>query len=208
MSLANNTTELNAICPQVAVIKEEYGKQTNLISQIKAVLEQKASGEIPPSKLTGFIDGSLTEVTVEDLDGITTIRNYAFCYSPITSIEIPNSVTNIGNNVFQACSKLTSITIPNSVKTLGNFVFQVCSKLTYLTIPNSVTQIGSNALAIGSTTNKGTIRFLGTTPPSIQSNTFTASQLNQIIVPKGCGDTYKQATNWSNFADYIVEIET
>ena len=44
-----------------------------------------------------------------------------------------------------------------------------------------------------------------TTPPEISSNTFTSSKLNKIIVPVGCGEAYKSATNWSNFADYIEE---
>lgn len=44
-----------------------------------------------------------------------------------------------------------------------------------------------------------------TTPPTIDSNIFYTNKLNKIIVPVGCGDTYKNATNWSKFADYIEE---
>ena len=65
--------------------------------------------------------------------------------------------------------------------------------------------IGGNALQIGSSTNKAIITMKPTTPPTIASNTFDASKLNKIIVPVGCGDAYKNATNWSNFADYIEE---
>lgn len=47
--------------------------------------------------------------------------------------------------------------------------------------------------------------MLSTTPPTIQSDTFYANYLNKIIVPKGTGDAYKSATNWSAYADYIEE---
>lgn len=83
--------------------------------------------------------------------------------------------------------------------------FMNCTNLNVLKIPSSVTTIKSYALQIGSSSNKATIIFEGTTPPSIQSNTFNTSYLNKIIVPKGTSDTFKAATNWSSFASYIIE---
>jgi len=56
------------------------------------------------------------------------------------NVNIPNSVTTIGNYAFGACS-LTGITIPNSVTSIGNMAFIACS-LTSITIPASVTTIG------------------------------------------------------------------
>ena len=63
----------------------------------------------------------------------------------LTSIEIPNTVTSIGNNAFYNCTNLTSITIPNTVTSIGNSAFYNCKALTSVTIGNSVTSIGSNA---------------------------------------------------------------
>lgn len=65
--------------------------------------------------------------------------------------------------------------------------------------------MGSAALRIGGGANEVIITMLPTTPPTIASNTFTAEYLNKIIVPKGTSETYKAATNWSAFADYIEE---
>ena len=50
--------------------------------------------------------------------------------SSLTSIEIPNSVTSIGNSAFIYCSSLTSITIGNSVTTIGRNAFYRCDGLT------------------------------------------------------------------------------
>ena len=71
------------------------------------------------------VDGSLTEVTAEMLDVITSIGNSAFQYcTSLASITIPSSVTSIGNYAFSNCSSLASITIPNSVTSIGNSAFQ------------------------------------------------------------------------------------
>ena len=87
---------------------------------------------------------SITSIQISE--GVTTIGNHAFdaCWK-LTSIMIPNSVTSIGNLAFYNCSGLTSVTIPNSVTTIGNEAFWGCDGLTSVTIGNSVTSIGYGA---------------------------------------------------------------
>ena len=75
------------------------------------------------------------------------VDEYAFENSPITSITIPNSVTNIGNGAFNGCKSLTSITIPNSVTSIGGSAFYGCKSLTSITIPNSVISIGEEVFS-------------------------------------------------------------
>lgn len=181
------------------------------------------------NKLPQVVDKTVTELTAEDLAGVTQIGNYAFTENyGLISIVIPDSAKKIGNRAFMSCANLTSVTIGNGVEYIDTYAFYGCSSLTSVTIPNSVTKTGdyvfyecpkltsvtvgngiqsfSNcALYSGSKTNKATITFLGTTPPRIASNTFDAARLEKIIVPKGCGEAYKTATNWANFADYIEE---
>ena len=87
---------------------------------------------------------SLTSVTIPD--SITEIGKHAFngC-NRLTSITIPNSVTSIGSSAFSNCDSLTSVTIPNSVTSIGNDAFYSCDGLTSVTIPDSVTSIGKYA---------------------------------------------------------------
>ena len=47
----------------------------------------------------------------------------------INSIDIPNSVTSIGDNAFLDCSELNTIYIPNSITRIGNSAFSGCSSL-------------------------------------------------------------------------------
>lgn len=56
-----------------------------------------------------------------------------YCIS-LTSINIPNNVSNIGESAFSNCIKLTSINIPNSVMTIGKSAFDSCLSLTSIDV--------------------------------------------------------------------------
>ena len=100
-----------------------------------------------PEGLTGIVGwtafrgcSNLTSVTIPD--GVTNISDWAFegCCS-LTSVTIPDSVTSIGESAFSGCSSLTSIAIPDSVTSIDNYAFRYCSSLTSVTIPDGVTSI-------------------------------------------------------------------
>lgn len=81
-------------------------------------------------------------------NSVTNIGNTAFrdC-TELTTITIPNSVTNIGYSAFDGCTNLTSVNIPNSVTNIGWFTFQDCKNLTSITIPHGVTSIEGGAFS-------------------------------------------------------------
>lgn len=225
ISVGIDTSDATATANDILLGKTAYTKGEKLTGTIETYTGE---GGETVNKLAAVIDGTITEITADDLAGATKVRDNAFYYSTLQSIAIPdsvtsigvsafnnctrlrsiiipNSVTSIGSTAFYTCNSLTNITIPNGVTSIANNVFNYCSSLTSITIPSAVTSIGSNALKIGFSSNKATITMLRTTPPTIQSSTFDASKLQKIIVPAGTSATYKAATNWSNFADYIEE---
>ena len=53
----------------------------------------------------------------------------------------------IESSAFRGCSELTSITIPNSISDIGSYAFQGCSGLTSITIPNRVSRISNSAFS-------------------------------------------------------------
>ena len=92
-----------------------------------------------------FMDGNeITNLVIPN--SVTSIGEKVFnrCYG-LTSVTIPNSVTSIGKSAFAGCEGLTSIVIPNSVTSIGGSAFSGCTVLTSVTIPNSVTSIESSA---------------------------------------------------------------
>ena len=66
-------------------------------------------------------------------------------YYEVTEIEIPNTVTSIGNYQFVSFDNITKIVIPDSVTSIGVSAFTNCTNLTSIVIPDSVTSIDSSA---------------------------------------------------------------
>lgn len=82
---------------------------------------------------TSYTEGS-TECNIPNT--ITAIGASAFVAvkTNLTNVIIPLSVSNIGNNAFQDCSKLTNIIIPFSVTNIGNSAFLNCRNLTNISL--------------------------------------------------------------------------
>lgn len=140
--------------------------------------------------------GTFTSIIIPD--GVTYIDNYAFAWNQnLASIELPNSLKEMGYHIFYRCDALTTLNIPNSVEkdngytfmwcsglkfvhisenpkytTIGWWSFLGCKSLTTLTIPANITKIDQNAFA--QTDSSGNppsalkeIHFKSTTPPSM-----------------------------------------
>lgn len=55
----------------------------------------------------------------------------------------------IGDYAFRGCTSLTSVTIPEGVTEIGSSAFYDCACLTSVVIPQSVTEIAENAFDYG-----------------------------------------------------------
>lgn len=87
---------------------------------------------------------NLTSVTIPE--SVTEIGDSAFsnCKS-LQSVIISGRATKIGKDAFGRCNSLQSITLPDSVTEIGERAFSGCASLQSIVIPESVTEIGDRA---------------------------------------------------------------
>lgn len=163
---------------------------------------------VAPSHITSIGDyafsGCTSLIDISGLDNITSIGDYTFsgCRSLI-SITIPDSVITIGDYAFYGCKSLTSITIPDSVTSISEGCFYMCGGITTVTLGKSITNICDYAFAACSNLTDFYVKTVN--PPTLGYAGITSTSSLTIHVPIGSGDAYKAATNWSKYADKIVE---
>jgi len=63
----------------------------------------------------------------------------------LTSIEIPDSVTSLGDSVFTGCKQLREVKLPKNLTEIKSNAFANCTHLKEIEIPDSVKSIGLNA---------------------------------------------------------------
>ncbi|MCL2078517.1 MAG: leucine-rich repeat protein [Oscillospiraceae bacterium] len=117
-----------------------------------------------------------TQITTINLpDGVTDIGNFAFynC-KQLESVDLSClAMTSLSNSVFYGCNVLSSLTLPAALKTIGVNVVYNCHELGYIKIPASVTAINSAAFA--SIKNGATIDLSDHSPYSIGGSPWGAS---------------------------------
>ena len=86
-------------------------------------------------------DGPVTKV------GSNAFYGYETDCEKLTSVTIPNGVTEIGYHAFYGLDNLQTINIPNSVETIGYEALSYCINLKNINLPNSLTTIGYNAFS-------------------------------------------------------------
>jgi hypothetical protein len=101
--------------------------------------------------IPGMIDGlAVTDIGTNAFQNTNGLQG-----SALTSVSIPDSVTNIGDEAFYGCDGLTNVTFGDSITSIGNYAFSgqflmglgayLSPPLTIVTIPSSVTNIGIGA---------------------------------------------------------------
>lgn len=125
---------------------------------------------------------------------ITAIGRGAFAaHNQLTSVILPEGVTEVKENAFSNCNALENITLPRGLKKIGFSAFSSCSKLTEIILPESVSEIGD--MAFVNCTSLRTVTIDAETPPTLQENYKQFSGCTQrpyVIVPQESVDIYNE----------------
>lgn len=132
---------------------------------------------------------------------VTSIGDKAFWNGDMQKVEIPNTITTIGNNAFQSCDRMTSIQIPDSVMSIGEGAFWNCKELTSVEIPNSVTSIGQGAFSMCSNLKNANIPNGITT---VSDMLFAWTSLEEIEIPDSVTTIGLGAFRYCNFTSIQI----
>jgi hypothetical protein len=123
-------------------------------------------GGIPVKAIYGYLD------RVYGFQG-------AFQSKRLDAVQIPESVTYIGNGAFKS-NNMASVTIPNSVTYIGKEAFNR-NQLASITIPDSVTYIEESAFE----SNQLTSVTFGKGVTYIRKKAFSDNKLESLTIPNG-----------------------
>ena len=142
--------------------------------------------------ITAYIDSATDVIIPAKINGkpVTAFTTETFKNNTwITSVSIPDSITNIGHSTFHGCSSLASITIPDSITNIGYSAFDGCSNLVSITIGKNVKSIGDSAFRDCNNLTK--VNYLGTIDSwveiefdGIYFNTFRSYTSNPLYYAK------------------------
>ena len=78
---------------------------------------------------------------VEFEEGITQIPTGIFGDTGLKEVEIPDTVTSIGERSFADCANLEKVTFSKNLKSIGNRAFVRCTKIEKINLPKSLTEV-------------------------------------------------------------------
>lgn len=156
-------------------------------------INNSASGILFIDKIKWYFGLPTQAFTIPE--GTTIIEPYAFFDSNITKIDIPNTVTAIGEAAFKDCKKLTTVIIPNGVVSIGEKAFCGCTSVVKVVIPESVVSIGKNAF-YGC---NGTLEI----NCNIPHNSFEDNKFSKVLIKNSVGTIGDYAFSNCNKMNFI-----
>jgi hypothetical protein len=185
-------------------------------------------------KLAGMLDGTITELTEKDFGNITSVLGFA-CYNRrLQKVTMPDTIIELQGSAFEWCDNIKSIKLSKNLKKCGNRTFSYVREMPHIDLPDSITSLGKGcfyncwileslripngvttipeefvyegrALKVFDLTAYGQDKSL---PTLANINAFTNTPADmKIIVPHGRKVTLAGMTNWSSFANQILEFD-
>lgn len=159
---------------------------------------------------------------------VTAIAPRAFWRSAVTQVQIPNSVTTIGDAAFADAEQLSSITLPLGLKavsrymlagtsvacialpegvtTVGKGAFEDCSQLRTVFLPMTLRSIGEGAFGYCSVLNE--VYSDAATPPHTAATAFEGCEGIHVMLPDGATtQRYQDDKAWGDDDVFTLWID-
>lgn len=149
-------------------------------------IQAQDQGDDPRFFVLNTFDGSIVKLTQYGIDyyesnggkmvipdkisgyDVKTIAEYAFAFTHLTSVEIPDSIEYIGEYAF-CDNDLASVVMSNSIRSIGKYAFNG-NKLTSVILPSSIREIKEGAFKgnIGMNTEREVYLYMESNPRNLE----------------------------------------
>jgi len=155
--------------------------------------------------ITGYL-GNDTDVEVpEEIDGLTvkTFTEDVFSYNrKLTSVTLPDSITEIPEGAFRNCTALKTVTLGKNVTVIGEEAFLDNWSLTAVNLPEGLTTIGAAAFC-------RCFELEVTVPKSVRTigamAFYDCNQLERVEIPAGVTEiSYEAFASCWNLEELIL----
>ena len=164
--------------------------------------ENSSLKRIEESAFNGL--SSLTSITLPK--SLEYIGPFAFANTGLTSITIPDGVTELGHRGVQSCGSLTSVTLGNGLATIPDCWAEFCNNLKEVTIGSKVTRIDWRAFYGGNIQN---VYCYAKTVPSWNDSFYDGINSEAVLhTYSNCVSRYEKSTDWQNFPTIIGDLGT
>lgn len=130
-------------CSDIFYDKSKYYIQSSLPGAVTIPTEYHGKPVTGISERAFLLWINMTSINIPDT--VTSIGNEAFEHCDFTEITIPDSVTTIGQGAFSGCGNLTDVKLSTKIVRIESSLFYGCFKLKGVNIPDGVTYIGAYA---------------------------------------------------------------
>ena len=137
--------------------------------------------------------------TIEIPEGVTEIGESAFWKTGIETIKLPNTLKSTGSSVLENCDFLKKITIPDQMTEIASRAFYGCDLLETVEFPDTLKIIESDAFR---ECNNLKDLVLPENLMELGSRVFTSPYITQIMIPKNVTSMeYAGLADASTFSD-------
>lgn len=141
-------------------------------------------------------------------DSMTKINgNFSLSNVGVERFVFPDSVSSIGMGFFQSCDRLREVVLSQNITKISSSLFSHCRSLINVKIPPNVVSVASSSFAYCTGMKVYDFTALKAVPTLENVNAFGNNSGDfEIRVPAALAEEWKAATNWSEYADYIVGV--
>lgn len=129
---------------------------------------------------------------------VTSVGEYAFRWTEVTSVTLPNTVDSLLYCAFYGADQLTYVGLPATMKYMGDYCF-ASTKLTNIILPEGIEVVPGSCFFTVSTLRS--ITFPSTLKKIENSSFYKCTGLTEINIPEGCeeiGKAFLYCTNLKN----------